>query len=347
MQYTSLANTEEKVSKICLGTMMWGDQVDETEAKKQMTLALERGINFWDTAEMYAVPPKAETYGKTETFIGNFLKENPDVRDKIVLASKFSARGIRKMDYLRGGNHFADEANIRQAFSDSCQRLNTDRIDLYQMHWPDRVVNIFGQRNYQHQPEQDGVAILESAKVLKNMVNEGKIKYVGISNETPWGMMKWIEAARAIDLPLVSIQNAYSLLNRLFEIGHSEMALRENIGLLAYSPLAMGTLSGKYLNKIPQGSRRDYFPGYAGRYASDGSTEATAKYTALSQDHGLNPAQMALAFVNQQPFVTSTIIGATTCEQLAENIESIDLKLSETILTDIENIYQRYPDPCA
>ncbi len=347
MKYTTLTNTDEKVSKICLGTMMWGDQVDEAEASKQMYLALEEGVNFWDTAEMYTIPAKAETYGKTELFIGNFFKKHASVRKKIILASKFVARGVRQMNYIRNGEHFANEENIREAFQCSCKRLNTDYIDLYQMHWPDRVVNIFGQRNYQHQPQRDGISIEESATVLKKMVEEGKIRYVGVSNETPWGMMKWLDIAKKINLPLVTIQNPYSLLNRLFEIGSSEISLRENLGLLAYSPLAMGTLSGKYLKQTPKGSRRDCFPEYAGRFAGESSTEATAKYIAIAKKYNLNPSQMALAFVRQQPFVTSTIIGATTCTQLQENIDSVNLRLSKEILVDIEKVYQRYPDPCA
>lgn len=347
MQYSVLSGTDEKVSQICLGTMMWGDQVDETEAHSQMQLALDRGVNFWDTAEMYTIPAKPETQGFTETYIGNFFVANPGNRDKVVLASKFASRGIRKMDYLRNGEHFADEKNIRQAWIDSCTRLQTDYLDLYQMHWPDRGVNIFGQRNYIHTPEQEGIAITESAQALKKLVDEGKIKYIGISNETPWGFMQWIRISKEIGLPLVSIQNPYSLLNRLFEIGNSEIAIREDIGLLAYSPLAMGTLSGKYLKNIPKGSRRDHFPGYAGRFAGDGSTEATAKYVALAQKYGLSSSQMALAFVRQQPFTTSTIVGATTCEQLSENFDSTNITLSQEILNEIDSIYQRHPDPCA
>lgn len=347
MQYITLSGTDEKISKICLGTMMWGDQVGEDEAHKQMALALENGVNFWDTAEMYTIPAKAETYGRTESFIGNFFTANPSIRKNIILASKFIARGVRQMAYVRNGEHFANEKNIREAFTGSCERLNTDYLDLYQMHWPDRVVNIFGQRNYQHESEKDGVEIEETAKTLKKMVNEGKIKYIGISNETPWGFMKWIQVAKEINLPLVSIQNPYSLLNRLFEVGNSEIALRENIGLLSYSPLAMGTLSGKYLKEIPKDSRRDHFPAYAGRFAGGGSTEATTKYIAIAHKHGLSPVQMALAFVRQQLFVTSTIIGATTCMQLQENIDSIDLTLSKEVLAEIETVYQRHPDPCA
>lgn len=342
-----LPNTDIQVSAYGLGTMMWGDQTDEAEAFRQMEFSLENKINFWDTAEFYTIPGKKETQGNTERIIGEFFAQNPERREKVILASKFCARGVREINYLRDGNHFADEENIRQAFSDSCARLQTEYLDLYQIHWPDRKVNIFGQKNYDHQPQDDGIAIEQTAKVLKKMVDEGKIRAVGISNETPWGAMKWIEIAKKIDLPLSTIQNAYSLLGRNFETGLSEICLRENIGLLAYSPLAMGVLSGKYLDDaLPKNSRRELFAGYAGRYKKPGVDAFIKKLQYIATQEKISLAQLSLAFVAQQNFVTSTLIGATSMEQMRENLSAFEITLSKECVESVEKISEEFGDVC-
>lgn len=350
MKYTTLSGTDTKISKIALGTMMWGDQVNQAEAFKQMDLALESGVNFWDTAELYTIPTKAETQGSTERILGNYLAKNPETRQKIVLASKFVAEGKRKgaLPWFGDGSYPANKKAINKALENSLKRLNTDYLDLYQIHWPDRKANYFGERNYHHDSNTQGTEILETLTVLDELVKAGKIKHIGISNETPWGFMQWINLAEKHNLTkIVSVQNPYNLLNRLFEIGCSEVSVQENVGLLAYSPLAFGMLSGKYQNnQLPKGSRGEMFPGYFSRFNKPNALLAVDKYTQIAKDHGLTPATLALAFVNQQSFISSNIIGASNLTQLQENIDSINVTLSQTVLSEIEQIYTEFPDPC-
>ncbi len=344
MKYTRLPHTNIKVSKICLGTMTWGRQNTEAEGHEQMDYALEQGINFFDTAELYPVPAKKELYAVTEEFIGNWFKKTGN-RDKVVLASKIAGRG----DYTKfiRTTGFSRESIIK-AVEGSLQRLQTDYIDLYQLHWPERNTNYFGQRGFNAHvidPWEDNVhQVLET---LRDLIEEGKIRHVGISNETPWGTMRFLEESKVHQsLPrMLTIQNPYNLLNRLFEVGLSEISTRENIGLLPYSPLGFGVLSGKYLTEIPpRKARVTLFPNY-NRYSGETATQATQKYYDLAVENGLSLAQMALAFVNTRPFVTSNIIGATSMEQLKENIGSIDIELSDEVLDGIEEIHNTIPNP--
>ena len=344
MIYTQLPNTDLEVSKICLGSMTWGRQNSEAEGFEQMDYALDQGINFFDTAELYPIPPKKELYAITEEIIGNWFKKTGN-RDKIVLASKIAGPAPFTKHIRTTG--FSKESIIT-AVHGSLERLQTDYIDLYQLHWPERNTNFFGKRGYDaedHDFWED--TIHQVLETLRDLVKEGKIRQVGLSNETPWGTMRYLEESKVHeDLPrMVTIQNPYSLLNRLFEVGLSEIAMREKIGLLPYSPLAFGVLSGKYLGEVkPRKGRLTLFPHYD-RYSGENSTTATQQYADLAAEHGLSLAQMALAFVNTRPFVTSNIIGATTMEQLKENIASIDVKLSEAVLEGIENIHSNIPNP--
>ena len=350
MQYRPLGRTGLSVSAIGLGTMTWGRQNTEAEGHAQMDAALDRGINFWDTAEMYAIPPTADTYGKTEAVIGSWFQSRGK-RDKVILASKIIGAPAGGFGWVREGKSRLDRANLFAAVEASLSRLKTDYIDLYQIHWPDRVTNRFGVRTYKHKPEQDGVPIEETLAALAELVQAGKIRHVGLSNESPWGVMRWLRDAEVggevAGLPRVaSIQNAYNLLNRTFENGLSEVALREDVGLLAYSPLGAGTLTGKYLNgAIPPGSRRalDHRPS---RYATVNADAATEAYLDIARRHGLAPNQMAIAFTLQQPFVTSSLIGATTMETLVSNIDSIDVTLSPEVMAEIDAVHNRMPDPC-
>lgn len=344
MKYTRLPNTNIRISKICLGTMTWGRQNSEEEGHEQMNHALDQGINFFDTAEMYPIPPKNELYAVTEEIIGSWFKKTGN-RDKVVLASKI-AGPAPFTKHIRTTGFSKD--SIISAVEGSLQRLQTDYIDLYQLHWPERHTNFFGQRGYNaedHDFWEDNIhQVLET---LRDLMNEGKIRHVGLSNETPWGTMRYLEESKVHqDLPrMMTIQNPYSLLNRLFEVGLSEVSMREKIGLLAYSPLGFGVLSGKYLGEVqPRKGRITLFPNY-NRYSSETAVEATKKYNDLAQKHDLSLAQMALAFVNTRPFVTSNIIGATTMEQLKENIASIDIKLSNEVLEGIEAIHSSIPNP--
>ncbi len=346
MQYRPLGRTGLSVSAIGLGTMTWGRQNTEAEGHAQMDAALDRGINFWDTAEMYAIPPTADTYGKTEAVIGSWFQSRGK-RDRVILASKIIGAPAGGFGWVREGKSRLDRVNLFAAVEASLSRLKTDYIDLYQIHWPDRVTNRFGVRTYRHKPEQDGVPIEETLAALAELVRAGKIRHVGLSNESPWGVMRWLRAAEMAGLPRVaSIQNAYNLLNRTFENGLSEVALREDVGLLAYSPLGAGTLTGKYLNgAIPPGSRRalDHRPS---RYATVNADAATEAYLDIARRHGLAPNQMAIAFTLQQPFVTSSLIGATTMETLISNIDSIDVTLSPEVMAEIDAVHNRMPDPC-
>jgi aryl-alcohol dehydrogenase-like predicted oxidoreductase len=345
MKYTLLGNTDLKVSRICLGTMTWGEQNTEAESHEQLNYALNQGINFIDTAEMYSVPPRAETYGSTETYIGTWLKKRSD-RDKIILATKVAGPG-EIASHVRGGPRL-NRDNIRQAVADSLQRLQTDYIDLYQVHWPDRSTNFFGQLGYTHKKDEESTPIEETLATLGELVKEGKIRYVGVSNETPWGVMTYLKLAELHNLPkIVTIQNPYNFLNRIYEVGLAEISHREHVGLLAYSPLAFGVLSGKYLDGArPAGARITLFKRFDRYTQNEYAIKATEAYVQLAQKHGLEPAQMALAYVNSRSFLTSNIIGATTMAQLKADIASIDLELDNEVLEAIEAIHQQHPSPC-
>ena len=343
MKYTTLPNTNIKVSKICLGSMTWGNQNTETEGHEQLDYAFEQGINFIDTAELYPVPAEARTSGRTSEIIGTWLRKTGN-RDKVILASKIAGPGEYTAHIRTSG--FSPES-IRDAVNKELDRLQTDYIDLYQLHWPERQTNTFGVRGYSYNPndpwEDNFNDVLHT---LDEIIKEGKIRNVGLSNEKAWGTMRYLEESKTHNLPrMITIQNAYSLLNRPFEGDLAEIAIRENIGLLAYSPLAFGVLSGKYIKgTAAENSRLNLFPTFA-RYSSEQSTEAAREYLKIAENNNLTLTQMSLAFVNQQPFVTSNIIGATTMEQLKENIASVDVKLSKEILEQINEVHAAIPNP--
>ena len=342
MKYTTLPNTDIKVSKICLGTMTFGNQNTEHEAHEQMDYALTNGVNLFDTAEMYAVPPSAATQGKTEEFIGNWFAKFGK-RNDVVLATKIAGPS-RGMDWIREDLSFS-KASLTEALHTSLKRLQTDYIDLYQLHWPERNVNVFGQRNYVHDNSEQWQDNFEDVlHILDGFVKEGKVRQVGLSNETPYGTMKFLEASKKGLPRMQTVQNSYNLLTRSYEIGMSEVSHRENIGLLAYSPLAFGTLSGKYIQNPEAVGRVSKFPRYS-RYSSEQSTYAIKQYLELANTYNLSLTHLALAFVNQQPFVTSNIIGATTMTQLKENISSIYVNLSSEILEAINHIHNLIPNP--
>lgn len=343
MNYRKLGRTDLNVSALCLGTMTWGEQNEASEAFAQIERAKAYGINFIDTAEMYPVPPRAETYSKTEQIIGEYFKRRGDRADWI-LASKIAGPG-NGISHIRGGQLRHDRAHIVAALDASLKRLQTDWIDLYQLHWPERPTNFFGQLGYRHQ-DSDFTPLEETLAVLDEQVKAGKIRHIGLSNETPWGTMKFLHLAQSHGLPrAASIQNPYNLLNRSFEVGLAEVAMREQCGLLAYSPLAFGMLSGKYEGGArPANARISLFSRFA-RYTNPQSESACSQYVALARQHGLDPAQMALAFVNAQPFVTSNIIGATNLEQLESNLASTELNLTEEVLAGIEAIHKAQPNP--
>lgn len=345
MHYHHLADSGLQVSALCLGTMTFGEQNPEREAFEQLDMALDAGVNFIDTAEMYSVPPRAETQGSTESIIGRWLKQR-GCRDRVVIATKVAGPGRDWLPYIRGGGNRLDRANIRAAVEGSLRRLQTDVIDLYQLHWPDRLTNYFGQLGYVHQEDPDEVPLLETLQALGELVEAGKVRFVGVSNETPWGLMRLLCLAEAHGLPrAVSIQNPYSLLNRSYEVGLAEVSHREQVGLLAYSPLGFGVLSGKYLDGArPPGARLTLYPHYD-RYINAAAQQATRDYVDLAHAHGLDPAQMALAYVTSRPFVTSTIIGATTRAQLQSDLESVQVALDDGLLGEIEAIHQRHPNP--
>jgi len=343
MNYTTLPNTNIKVSKICLGTMTFGEQNTESEAHQQLNYAVEQGVNFIDTAEMYSVPGNKNSQGSTEKFIGSWLKNQK--RENLVIASKVTGPSAG-LGYIRENMGFSDAA-IDEAIEKSLNRLQTDYLDVYQLHWPERTANFFGVRNYKHNAnekwEDNFQKIIEK---LDSLVQQGKIRHYGVSNETPWGLTRHLTESKAHNLTRCkTIQNPYSLLNRTFEIGLAEISMRENVGLLAYSPMAFGMLSGKYLNnKMPEGSRLKLFPVFS-RYNAAQSQFLVQKYADLAQALNLPLAQFSLAFINQQPFVTSTIIGATTMEQLKENIASIEVHLSKETLKEIDKIQELQPNP--
>ncbi|MGA6107468.1 NADP(H)-dependent aldo-keto reductase [Pseudomonas solani] len=343
MEFRQLGNTDIKVSSLCLGTMTWGEQNSEAEAFAQIERAKAFGINFMDTAEMYPVPPRAETYAATETIIGNWFAKHGDRADW-VLASKVAGPG-NGITHIRGGNLKHNRQHITAALDSSLKRLQTDWIDLYQLHWPERSTNFFGQLGYQHR-EEDSTPLQETLEVLGEQAKAGKIRQIGLSNETPWGTMKFLQLADQLGLPrAASIQNPYNLLNRSFEVGLAEVAIRERCGLLSYSPLAFGMLSGKYENGArPANARISLFSRFA-RYTNPQAQAACSRYVALAREHGLDPAQMALAFVTAQPFVTSNIIGATNLEQLESNLASSALTLSDAVLEGIAEIHRAQPNP--
>lgn len=341
MKYNIIPNTDISVSKICLGSMTWGEQNTETDGHQQMDYAIDQGINFIDTAELYSVPSKKETQGSTEKIIGTWLQKNKN-RDQLVIASKITGPAAFTKHIRTGG--FAKN-EIEDAIHKSLQRLQTDYIDIYQLHWPERNTNFFGQLDYTHNEQEiwkDNFA--EILEHLDSFVKSGKIRHIGISNENPYGTMRYMEEARKGAPKMVTIQNPYSLLNRKDEIGLTEILHREKVGYLAYSPLGFGMLSGKYLEGTPKNSRVDLFPNY-NRYMGKNSFAATRKYKEIADKHGLSLAQMSLAFVTQQPFMTSNIIGATTMKQLEENIGSIEISLSDEIISEINSVHADIPNP--
>ncbi|MER0362240.1 NADP(H)-dependent aldo-keto reductase [Vibrio vulnificus] len=343
MQYTKLPHSTLELSKLCLGTMTFGEQNSQQDAFEQLDYAVAQGINFIDTAEMYPVPPKAQSQGLTEQFIGNWLSKSGK-REKVLIATKIA--GPRNVPYIRD-NMSLNRRHIHTAIDDSLTRLQTDYVDLYQLHWPQRQTNCFGQLNYPYPDTQEEVTLIETLEALNELVKAGKVRYIGVSNETPWGVMTLLRLAEKHDLPrIVSIQNPYNLLNRSFEVGLSEISHYEGVQLLAYSPMAFGTLSGKYLDGArPKGARCTLFERFQ-RYFTPQGLEATKAYVSLARDYGLDPAQMALAFVNQRPFVASNIIGATTLDQLKANIESLNVKLEDEVLNKIQQIGTIYSNPC-
>ncbi len=343
MNYKKLGNTDINVSTICLGTMTWGEQNTQNEAFEQMDYSLDNGVNFWDTAELYAVPPKAETYGHTETIIGNWFEKTKKRKD-VILASKV---GGPSRKYMRNGENSFTGKNLEDALHGSLKRLKTDYIDLYQLHWPERNVNNFGKLGYEHK-ENDWNKFEDVLENLKKFIEEGKIRYVGLSNETPWGVMNYLQLAKDKNLPrMMSIQNPYSLLNRSYEVGLAEVSIRENIGCLSYSPLASGYLTGKYRNKkFPKGSRMERDFDFWTRYRKPNMEEAVEDYYKISQKFDLDMSQMSIKFCEVQDFMTSVIIGATTMEQLKTNVESVKVNLDSEVIKEINNVQKKYPNPC-
>lgn len=343
MQYRRLGNTDLEVSELCLGTMTWGKQNSQADGFAQMDMALDHGVNFFDTAEMYAVPATADTYGKTEQIIGEWFARSGK-RDRVILASKAAGPG-EWIKHIRGGPRLNRE-HLFRAVEDSLSRLRTDVIDLYQMHWPDRNTNYFGKLGYRHREDEDSTPIAETVAALDELIKQGKIRHYGLSNETPWGAMQYVSEADRIGAPRpVSIQNPYSLLNRTYEVGLAEISHRQQMGLLAYSPLAFGMLSGKYRNgQWPEQARLTLFK-YFSRYTNPQAMAATEKYCQLAEQSGLTPTQLALQFVTSRPFVTSNIIGATSLVQLEENLKSIEVNITDTLRKAIKAIHIEHPNP--
>ena len=345
MNYKKLGSTNVDVSTICLGTMTWGEQNSKADGFEQMDYAIDNGVNFWDTAEIYAIPMREETYGETENIIGEWFKKTKK-RDKVILATKVS--GPTSKEYIRGGGCSYDKKSMSEALEKSLKRMQTDYIDLYQLHWPERNTNFFGQQGYEHDSnEKNWIAFEEILENLKKFVDAGKIRYVGISNETAWGLAKCLELSKLKNLPkMMAVQNPYNLLNRTYEVGLAEISVREQSGLLAYSPLAFGYLTGKYRNNnMPKGSRIDLFKDFT-RYNNENSIKAIEEYYKISQKFNLDFAQMSIKFCEIQPFVTSVIIGATTMQQLKTNVESVNVKLNNEIINEINEVQKIYPNPC-
>ena len=345
MNFKKLGNTDLKVSTICLGTMTWGEQNNQKEAFEQMNYALDSGINFFDTAEIYPSPCFEKTYGSTEKIIGNWFKEKKN-RDQVILASKISGPGL---SWIRNGGPQYSEQNIKKAIEDSLKRLQTDYIDLYQLHWPERKTNFFGRLNYKHQEKEDSWNDFEKILItLEKFIKQGKIRYIGLSNETSWGLSKFLEVSKLKTLPkMMSVQNPYNLLCRTYEIGLAEISIREKSGLLAYSPLAGGFLTGKYRNNnLPENSRQKLFADYYTRYNKPNTSIVIEKYFDIAKKFNLDFAQMSIKFCEIQKFLTSVIIGATTMEQLKINIESVNVNLTEEIIRKINDLQIIYPNPC-
>ena len=335
MKFNKLPTTEIVLSKLALGTMTFGEQTSQKDSFKIMDFAFDQGINFIDTAEMYAIPPKEETFGKTEEIIGTWLSKQKK-RDEIIIATKVVGPG---MDYVRGGSRLSHQQIIRAAET-SLKRLKTEYIDLYQVHWPERKSNYFGRLGYEYSDEI-GITIEETYKAMDKLVKDGKVRYIGISNETPWGTNEYLKLSEKYNLSkIVSIQNPYSLLNRIYEVGLAEISQHENVGLLAYSPLGFGVLTGKYLNNTPKDSRLGLYGDWFTRYSDESTVQAVRKYVDLARDHGLSPAELSLAFVNTRPFVTSNIIGATSIEQLKLAVTSIEVDMNEELENDIEEAFK-------
>ncbi len=348
MNYKNLGNTDLKVSSICLGTMTWGEQNSQKDAFEQMDYAIDRGINFLDTAELYAVPMKAETRGKTSQCIGEWISKKKN-RNKIIIADKVAGRSSFPWLRPNGEKTCLNKKQINFAINRSLKDLKTDYIDLYQVHWPDRPTGAFsGKLEYEHETSKNSVSIEETLDALNNLVETGKVRHIGISNETPWGTNQYLKYSEQKKISrIVSIQNAYNFLNRKFESGLSEIAIREKVGLLAYSPLASGYLSGKYRNgAMPKNSRMDLFYDFWPRYRTLNSEKAIEEYWNLAKSFNLNLAQMSIKFCEMQPFLTSVIIGATTLEQLKTNIDSVNVNLNKEIIKKIGEIHKRYPNPC-
>ena len=344
MNYKNLGNTDLKVSKICLGTMNWGEQNTQEEGFDQMDYALDKGVNFWDTAELYSVPPKPETFGRTEIIIGNWFKKTKK-RKEVILATKVCGP---MRAYVRGGGYQYGKKNITEAIEGSLKRLQTDYIDLYQLHWPERDTNMFGRLGYEHTEKEDWNRFEDILETLQKFIDNGKIRYLGLSNETPWGVNKFLELASKKKLPrMMSVQNPYNLLNRTYEVGLAEISVREKIGLLAYSPLAIGYLTGKYMNnQIPKKSRLDHDSDFWTRYNKPNTEKAVKAYYDIAKKYNIDMAQMSLKFCEIQPFTTSVIIGATTLEQLKTNVESVNVNLEKDVIKEINDVQKTYPNPC-
>jgi aryl-alcohol dehydrogenase-like predicted oxidoreductase len=343
MKFKKLGNTNIDVSLICLGTMTWGTQNSEKDAFEQMDYSLEQGVNFFDTAEIYSVPPTAESYGKTEVIIGNWFEKRKN-REKIILASKIAGP---RCDWIRGGKNSFNEKHIGEAIDGSLKRLKTDYIDLYQLHWPERSTNTFGVREFNiNEEEKEWNSFQSVLQALNKYIKSGKIRYVGLSNETPYGLSKYLELSKSENLPrMMSVQNPYSLVNRTYEIGMSEISIRDKCGLLVYYPLAAGALSGKYREgQMPKNSRQALFKGWE-RMINPLAMKAYDEYYKLAKENNITMVQLAQAFVNSRPFVTSNIIGATTMEQLKENIESINTELTSEMIDRINLIHNNNPNP--
>ena len=344
MNYKKLGNTDLNVSTICLGTMTWGEQNTQDEAFEQMDYAVNKGVNFWDTAELYSIPPKPETFGHTELIIGNWFKKTKK-RNEVIIATKVCGP---MRSYVRGGGNQYGIKNITEALEGSLKRLQTDFIDLYQLHWPERNTNMFGRLGYEHNDDGNWNKFEDILGTLKKFIDAGKIRYIGLSNETPWGTKKFLEIAKEKNLPrMMSVQNPYNLLNRTYEVGLAEISIRDKIGLLAYSPLAIGYLTGKYRNnKIPKNSRLDHDGDFWTRYNKPNAEKAVEAYYQISKKNNIDMAQMSLKFCEIQPFVTSVIIGATTMQQLKTDIESVNVKLTDEIIKEINEVQKIYPNPC-
>ena len=347
MRYNKLGHTDIDVSVVCLGTMTWGEQNTEAEGHEQMDYALDHGVNFWDTAEMYAIPPREETYGATESIIGTWF-EKTGRRDEVILATKVVGRAERfqyARPHLHNGETRLDKQSITEACEGSLKRLKTDYIDLYQLHWPERQTNFFNVVNYEHNPEVDGIPLEETLRALEDLVQAGKVRTIGVSNESAWGVMEFLAIAEREGLSkMVSIQNPYNLLKRDYEIGLAEVSCRTGVGLLGYSPLAMGVLSGKYLDgKMPEGSRMALFGQYFPRYLSERATATVRKYVEIAKKYDMDASQLANTFVNTRPFVTANIIGARTMDQLKLCVETGDMTLSDEVLADIESVHKDTP----